>query len=242
MKRMQKQMRSKKASSVRSQLLRRSRKLSRLTLWWVTADRLLKVTSTTISKSSMYKKKQKTSSSPIMWHRYAKCTIGWLCFSFNRCKKIRGQPQRDRGRTSCEEIEIGTHAHRASKLGPVERCWTQDDKLGITIQDPSPRVWKTGTFIVFYSFVLHSVMCLKTCHFNACFTSLWTSNSVFHVKLHVTSSRFSLYLLNIYHFTYTFPHAHIEHTQAHMYNQHKKRNGKNQAQEPGWEGRKKGVC
>ena len=39
--------------------------------------------------------------------------------------------------------------------------------------------------------------------------------------LHVTSSQFCLYLLNIYHFTYTFSHAHTEkHTQAHMYNQH----------------------
>ena len=28
--------------------------------------------------------------------------------------------------------------------------------------------------------------------------------------LHVTSSRFCLYLLNIYHFTYTFSHAHTE--------------------------------
>ena len=28
--------------------------------------------------------------------------------------------------------------------------------------------------------------------------------------LHVTSSRFCLYLLNIYHFTYTFSHAHME--------------------------------
>ena len=39
--------------------------------------------------------------------------------------------------------------------------------------------------------------------------------------LHVTSSRFCLYLLNIYHFTYTFSHAHTEaHTHKHMYNQH----------------------
>jgi len=30
------------------------------------------------------------------------------------------------------------------------------------------------------------------------------------LKLHVTSSRFGLYLLNIFHFTYTFSHAHTE--------------------------------
>jgi len=47
------------------------------------------------------------------------------------------------GRTSrtmctCEEIKRGTHAYRASKLGPVERYWTQDGKLGISIQDSPP--------------------------------------------------------------------------------------------------------
>ena len=34
---------------------------------------------------------------------------------------------------TCEEFERGAHACRASKLGPVERWWTQDGKLGITI-------------------------------------------------------------------------------------------------------------
>ena len=38
----------------------------RSTLWWVTADRWLKATSTPSSKSLMYKKGKKTSSSPIM--------------------------------------------------------------------------------------------------------------------------------------------------------------------------------
>jgi len=33
-----------------------------------------------------------------------------------------------------EEIARGTHAHRASKLGPVDRWWAQDGKLGISIQ------------------------------------------------------------------------------------------------------------
>ena len=53
-----------KASSVRSKLLLRSGNLSRLFLWWVTADRWLRATSTPSSKSLMYKKK--TSSPPIM--------------------------------------------------------------------------------------------------------------------------------------------------------------------------------
>jgi len=36
------------------------------------------------------------------------------------------------------------------------------------------------------------------------------------LKLHVTLSRFCLYLLNIYHFTYTFSHSHTEaHTHKH---------------------------
>ena len=38
----------------------------RLTLWWVTADRWLRATSTPNSKSLIYKKEKKTSSSPIM--------------------------------------------------------------------------------------------------------------------------------------------------------------------------------
>ena len=38
------------------------------------------------------------------------------------------------------------------------------------------------------------------------------------LKLHVTSSRFCLYLLNIYHFTYIFSHSHTEaHTHKHTY-------------------------
>jgi len=41
----------------------------------------------------------------------------------------------------------------------------------------------------------------------------------FMLKLHVTSSRFCLYLLNIYHFTYTFSHAHAEaHAHKHTCN------------------------
>jgi len=61
--------------------------------------------------------------------------------------------------------------------------------------------------------------------------------------LHVTSSWFCLYLLNIHHFTYTISHAH---TEAHTHKltctistqeewQH------NQAQEPGGEGRTKAL-
>jgi len=45
---------------------------------------------------------------------------------------------------TCEEIQKGTHAHKASKLGPVERQWTQNGKL----PRPFPRVWKMDTFIV----------------------------------------------------------------------------------------------
>ena len=54
---------------------------------------------------------------------------------------VRGQLQRDRRRTlgtvcTCVEIERRTYACRASQLGPVERWWTQDGKMGITTQDP----------------------------------------------------------------------------------------------------------
>jgi len=91
----------------------------------------------------------------------------------SRCKEVRGQPQSDRGGTSgtmctCEKRGRGTHGHRASKLGPVERWWTPDGKLGITIQESSPesgrrphllyftysfcilsRVWKLATLLLF---------------------------------------------------------------------------------------------
>ena len=85
-------------------------------------------------KKLMYKKEKKTSSSPIMWHRYAKRTIGWLCPSSSRCKEVRGQPQRDRGTTSgtmcmLHEIKRGTHAHRASTLGPVKRMQNEMPNL-----------------------------------------------------------------------------------------------------------------
>jgi len=49
-----------------------------------------------------------------------------------------GSRENIRHNVQCEEIERRTHACKASKLGPVERWWTQDGKLGITIQDPPP--------------------------------------------------------------------------------------------------------
>jgi len=118
---------------------------------------------------------------------------------------------------TCEEIERGTYACKASKLGPVERWWTQDGKLGLTIQDSPPEVWNTDTFIVFYLFVLHSVTCLKTCRFAACFTMLWTSISVFYVNTARDVVTVLLIFAKYHHFSYTFSHAHTEaHTQ--MYN------------------------
>jgi len=64
--------------------------------------------------------------------------------------------------------------------------------------------------------------CLKTCHFAACFTSLWTCISVFYVNtardvitvLLIFAKYLSLYL---HVFTCTYRGSH---TQAHMYNQH----------------------
>jgi len=218
---------STKASLVRSKLLLRSGNLSRLTLWWVTADQWLRVTSTPSSKSLMYKKEKKTSSSPILWHRYAKRTIRWLCPSFSKCKEVRGQLQRDRERTlgtmcTCEEIERGKHACEASKLGPVERWWTQDGKLGITIQDPPPESGRLTHLLYFtYSYcILSRVWKLATSLL--VFTILWSSISVFYVQtavdvvtvLLVFAKYLSLYL-HIFTCTYRGTHK-----QAHMYNQH----------------------
>jgi len=97
-----------------------------------------------------------------MWHRYAKRTIRRFCPSSSRCKEVRGQLQRDWGRTlgtmcTCEEIERGTHACKASKLGPVERWWTQDSKLGITIQEPFPESRRRTRLLYFtYSYCILS--------------------------------------------------------------------------------------
>jgi len=84
------------------------------------------------------------------------------------------------------------------------------------------RARKTDTFNVFYLFVLHSVMCLKTCRFTACFMILWTSISDFYVNtardvltvLLIFAKYLSLYL---HIFTCTYRGTH---TRAHMYNQH----------------------
>jgi len=58
------------------------------------------------------------------------------------------------------------------------------------------RVWKLATLLLVLRYYEHLFL--------------------FSMLKHVTSSRFCLYLLNIYHFTYTFSHAHTEpHTHKH---------------------------
>jgi len=83
-----------------------------------------------------------------------------------------------------------------------------DGKLG-SWESQSPKVRKTDTFVVFYLFVLYSVTCQKTCHFTACFTSLRTFISFSILIMLVMSSGLFIFV-DIYHFNYTFSHAHIE--------------------------------
>jgi len=125
---------------------------------------------------------------------------------------------------TCEEIERGTHACKASKLGPIERWWTQDGKLGITIQDPPPesgrrthllyftysycilsRVWRLATSLLVLRYYEHLflVFYVKTAH------------DVVTVLL-IFAKYLSLYL---YIFTCT---CRGTPTKAHMYNQHTK--------------------
>jgi len=100
-------------------------------------------------------------------------------------------------------MERGAHACKASKLGPVERWWTQDGKLGITIQDPSPesRRW---THLLYFT----CSYCILSCVWKLAKSLLVLRYHghlfLFSLILHVTSSRFCLYLQNIYQFTYTF--------------------------------------
>ena len=91
---------------------------------------------------------------------------------------------------------------------------------GIVTDTESGR--RTHLLYFTYSGVLHSVTCLKTCHFAACFTSLWTSISVCRyvntagdvvTVLLIFAKYLSLYL---HIFTCTYRGTHI---QAHMYNQ-----------------------
>jgi len=125
---------------------------------------------------------------------------------------------------TCEEIawERGTHACKASKLGPIKRWWTQDGKLGITIQDPPPESGRRTHLLYFtYSYCIVSRV-WKLATSLLVFTILWTSISVFYVKtardvvtvLLIFAKYLSLYL-HIFTCTYRGTHA-----QAHMCNQH----------------------
>ena len=135
---------------------------------------------------------------------------------------------------TCEEIERGTHACRASKLGPIKRWWTQDGKLGITIQDPPPESGRRTHLLYFTCSycILSRVSKLGTWllvlrHYEHLF--LFSM-----LILHVTLSRFYLNLLNIFTLPTHF-HMHIQrhtHTSTHVQSAHK-RDGNNQAQEPG---------
>jgi len=101
------------------------------------------------------------------------------------------------------------------------RSTSVDSSLYLLNLRPPPRVRKTDTLIVFDLFVLHSVMCLKTCHFTACFTSLWTSISVFYVNTArdvVTGLLIFAKFLLLYLRIFTCTHR-GKHTQTHMYHQ-----------------------
>jgi len=114
------------------------------------------------------------------------------------------------GLCACEEIKRGTHACTASRRGPVERWWTQDGKLGITIQDP-PQSPEDGhiycILLIRITFCHVSENLPLRCLFLRYYEYLFLFSML---KLHVTSSRFCSYLPNIDHFTYTFSHAHTE--------------------------------
>ena len=212
--------RSEHCSERSSWQLLRGGNLSRLTLWWVSADllfgrRLLhqaqKAWCTRRKKRQALRRSRDTGMRSAQSGDCVLPPAGARRCNANH-RGIEGEAMIGTMCT-CEEIQKGTHAHKASKLGPVERQWTQNGKL----PRPFPRVWKMDTFIVWYLFVLHSMTsrCLKTCHFTACWTSLYLFLFSMLI-LHVTSSRFCLYLLNIYHFTYTFSYAHTEaHTHKH---------------------------
>ena len=112
-------------------------------------------------------------------------------------------------------------------------------KARSTVQIESDLIFFSSVHWSFFS-VGNSCNCQKTCHFNACFTLLWTTNSVSTLTLHMKSSRVCLYLsilitLMTYFHTHTQKHTH---TGTHVWWAHNS-NGDNQTQEPGWEGWRK---
>jgi len=117
---------------------------------------------------------------------------------------------------TCEEIERGTHACKASTLGPVERWWTQDGKLGITIQETPPESEDGHIYFILLTRIAFCHMS-ENLPLRCLFLRYYAHLFLFCMsRLHVTSSRVCLYLLNICHFTYTFSHAHTEaHTHKH---------------------------
>jgi len=121
---------------------------------------------------------------------------------------------------------------------------TQDGKLGITIQDPPPESGRR-THLLYFT---HS-FCILSCVWKLA-TSLLVLRYYGHLFLfsmlilHVTSSRFYLYLLNVFITLPTHFHMHIQrhtHTSTHVQSAHKRNGGDNQAQEPGWERLKRGF-
>ena len=148
-----------KASSVRSKLLLQSGNLSRLILWLITEDRLLKVTSTPCSKSLMYKKEKYTSASPIMWPQ-----AGVRKAQSSDCVLPRA------GARNCEDNHWGLEGEHWAQCASVWRCREEhtlterqssgpsnDSGLGmVRIPDP-PRVRQTDTIIVFL--LIHIVFC-----------------------------------------------------------------------------------
>ena len=117
---------------------------------------------------------------------------------------------------TCEEIETGTHACKASKLGPVEQWWTRmvnwESQSKTAPQSPEDgQIYCILLIRIAFCHVSENLP--RRCLFLRYYEHLVLFSIL---KLHVTSSRFCLYLLNIYHFSYTFSHAYTEaHTHKH---------------------------
>ena len=145
-------MSSTKASSVRSKLLLWSGNLSRLTLWWVTAELWLRATSTPSSKSLIYKKEKKQAlrrscDTGMRSAQSGDCVLppaGARRYEANH-RGIEGEHQ-----AQCARVRRWREEHTLVK--------TQDGKLGITIQDPPPESGRR-THLLYFT---HS-FCILSC-------------------------------------------------------------------------------
>jgi len=133
--------------------------------------------------------------------------------SSSRCKDLRGEPQRDPGRTlgtmcTCKVMERGTHAHRASKLGPLNGSGIRTGKWEPRFKTPPQSPENGHTYCIL---LIRIVFCHLSRKVSLCCLLSVTVNIYFFFYFNIARDAVTVLLIfvDIYHFNYTFSHAHI---------------------------------